>query len=160
VIYQTTISTPKDDYVTSPLRTVLKVAKGLVYKVEVDFPPGPQGLLKVVIYDGGHQRWPSTPGEYFALDNYCVSFDDTFLKLAAPFQFDILTWNECESYPHTVTVRLGMVSKDLYIARFLPTVAYEEMLRLIRVEQAEQEAEREAIIETPFSWLEPEEEGE
>lgn len=157
MIYQTTISTPITLYVDTPLRTVLKVAKGLVYKIEVDFPPGPQGLLKVRIFDGGHQMWPSSPDEYFQTDGYCISFEDTFLKLAEPYQFDILTWNIDETYAHTVTVRIGLVSQELYMARFLPTIAYEQLLKLIQEEQAKQEAEREALIEAPFSWVTPEE---
>lgn len=154
MIYQTTITTPITLYATSPLRTVLKVSKGLVYKIEVDFPPGPQSLLKVRIFDGGHQMWPSSPDEYFQTDDYCIAFDDTFLKLAEPFQFDILTWNEDDTYDHSVTVRIGLVTEELYMARFLPSMAYEQLLRLIQEEQAKQEAEKEALIEKPFSWIE------
>lgn len=154
MIYQKTISTIITDYATTPKRTILEVCKGLVYKVEIDFPTGPASLLKVQIYDGSHQVWPSTPGEFFHSDGFCISFDDTLLKLAAPFQYNIYTWNECESWPHSVTVRIGMVSNEIYIARFLPSVAYEQMMKVLREETKRQEAEKEAIIETPFSWIE------
>ena len=63
MIYSRYVNTLKVGDETLPKRTVLKVSRGLVYKVEVDFPPGPTGLLKVQIFDGGHQVWPSTPGE-------------------------------------------------------------------------------------------------
>jgi len=159
MIYSKYISTPIEDYFTIPLQTVLKVTRGLVYKVEVDFPPGPTGLLKVQIYDGGHQVWPSTPGEYFITDGYCISFDDTLLKLIAPFQFDIYTWNEDTKHAHGVTIRIGMVSSELYMARFLPTFGYKELRRVIAEETALQEKEREAVIAKPFSWLEEEGEG-
>jgi len=153
VIYQKTISTVITDYATLPKQTILKVCKGLVYKVEIAFPPGPAGLLKVQIFDGGHQVWPSTPGEYFATEAQTISFDDTLLKLAAPFQYNIYTINECEKFTHEVTIRIGMVSQELYIARFLPSVAYEQMLKVLAEETKRQEAEKEAIIEEPFTWL-------
>jgi len=153
VIYSKYISTKIETYAITPLQTVLKVTRGLVYKVEIDFPPGPSGLLKVQIYDGGHQLWPSTPGEYFITDGYCISFDDTLLKLVAPFQFDIYTWNEDEEHPHGVTIRIGMVSSELYMARFLPTFGYKELRRVIAEETALQEKEREAVIAEPFSWM-------
>jgi hypothetical protein len=153
VIYSKYILTPITTYTTLPLKSVLKVTRGLVYKVEIDFPPGPTGLLKVQIYDGGHQEWPATPGEYFITDGYCISFDDTLLKLAAPFQFDVYTWNLDETYAHGVTVRIGMVSSELYMARFLPSFGYKELRRIIAEETALQEKERAAIIETPFSWI-------
>jgi len=157
MIYSKNISTVITTYAEIPLRTVLKVTKGLVYKVEVDFPPGPRGTLKVQIFDGGHQLWPSTPGEFFMADGYCISFDDTFLKLIEPFQFDIYTWNIAEDYPHSVTVRIGMVSSELYMARFLPSYGYKELRRIIAEETALQEEIKESIIETPFSWIEVEE---
>ena len=153
MIYSKYVSTPITDYFTTPKRTVLKVTRGLVYKVEVDFPPGPTGLLKVRIYDGGHQVWPSTPGEFFVTDGYCISFDDTLLKLIAPFQFDIYTWNEDTKHAHGVAIRIGMVSSDLYMARFLPTFGYKELRKVIAEETALQEKEREAIIAGPFSWM-------
>lgn len=153
MIYSKYVNTLKVGDETLPKHVVLKVTKGLVYKVEVDFPPGPSGLLKVQIYDGGHQLWPSTLGESFATDGYCISFDDTFLKLVAPFQFDIYTWNEDTENPHGVTIRIGMVSSELYMARFLPTYGYKELRRVIAEETALQETEREAIITSPFSWM-------
>ena len=146
MIYSKYISTEIETYSTIPLQTTFKVTKGLVYKVEVDFPPGPSGLLKVQIYDGGHQLWPSTPGEYFISDGYCISFDDTLLKLVAPFQFDIYTWNEDEEYPHGVIVRIGMVSSEIFMARFLPSYGYKELRKVIAAEAALQEVARQAII--------------
>jgi len=154
MIYTKYISTPIITYATNPLQTVLKVTRGLIYKIEIDFPPGPSGLLKVQIFDGGHQVWPSTPGEFFISDNYCISYDDILLKLVAPFQYDIYTWNSDDTYSHGVDIRIGMVSTDLYMARFLPSYGYKELQRLIKEAQEVEEKEREAIIETPFPWLE------
>lgn len=153
MIYSKYISTPIIDHVTTPLKTVLKVSCGLVYKVEVDFPPGPASLLKCQIYDGGFQAWPSTPGEFFASDNFCITFDDTYLKLTDPYQFDIFTWNEDETFAHGLTVRIGMVSSELFMARFLPTYGYRELTRYLEQEKITQEKEREGVLEQPFSWV-------
>ena len=157
MIYQTTITTPKGPLGFTYLHSVLKVIKGLVYKVEVAFPPGCANLLKVRIFDGGHQNWPSNNNESFHTDGFVISFDDTLLKLAAPFQYDIFTVNEDTLYDHSVTIRIGMVSDELYMARFLPSIAYQQMLEVLRAETERQEAqaelEREAIIEKPFSWV-------
>jgi len=160
MIYSKYVNTLKLGDETLPKQSVLKVTNGLVYKVEVDFPPGPTGLLKVQIFDGGHQVWPSSSGESFSTDGYCISFDDTFLKLVAPFQFDIYTWNEDTIHSHGVTVRIGMVSSELYMARFLPTYGYKELRRIIAEETALQEQARGAIVATPFSWIQPDEEEE
>ena len=157
MIYQTTITTVKGPAAFTLKQSTLKVTRGLVYKVEIDFPPGCSGLLKVKIFDGGHQVWPSNNNESFSTDGHIISFDDTLLKLAAPFQYTIHTVNEDTIYDHSVTIRIGMVSEEMYIARFLPYMAYEQMLEVLREETNRQEAqaelEREAIIEKPFSWI-------
>jgi len=157
VIYQTTITTVKGPAAFTLKQSTLKVTKGLVYKVEIAFPPGCANLLKVRIFDGGHQMWPSNNDESFHTDGFVISFDDTLLKLAAPFQYNIHTVNEDTVYDHSVTIRIGMVSEEMYIARFLPSMAYEQMLEVLREETNRQEAqaelEREAIIEKPFSWI-------
>ena len=153
MIYSKYVSTPITDHVITPLKTALKVSCGLVYKVEVAFPPGSAGLLKCQIYDGGFQVWPSTSGEFFATDNFCITFDDTYLKLSEPYQFDIYTWNEDEIYAHGLTVRIGMVSSELFMARFLPTYGYRELTRYLEEEKAKQEEEREGVITEPFSWI-------
>jgi len=111
------------------------------------------GLLRCQICDGGYQIWPSTLGQYFKSDSLCISFDDTYLKLAAPFQFDILTWNDDDTYPHGLTVRIGMVSSELFMARFLPSYGYKQLAQLLKEEQEKQEQAKEGIIAEPFSWL-------
>lgn len=136
---------------------ILNVTKGLIYRVEVDFPAGCAGLLKVHINDGGHQLYPSTPGETFHTDDKVIAFKDTYLKFSKPFQFDIYTTNDDDEYPHTIQVRMGMVSEAIFMARFLPTYTYKyfrEMLKEMRIEQEEKLA---AIREHPFEWLPKEE---
>lgn len=155
MIYSKYIHTVEDTYAINPKRTVLKVCKGLVYKVEVHFPPGPVGLYHCQIYDGGHQCWPSTPGERFASDGFCISFDDTYLKLAAPYEFTILTWNIDDTYPHGLVVRIGMVSNELFMARFLPSYGYKQLAKMLKEETKKQENNMEEVIDKPFSWIKP-----
>lgn len=157
MIYSANITTLKLGDETLPKRTTLRVTKGLVYKVEVDFPPGSAGLMGVAIYDGGYQVWPSNIGQWFTGDNTKLSFDDVYLKESAPYQFIISTYNNDTAYPHLVIIRIGLVSKKVFMARFLPSLSYElfeEMLARLQVEQTGLIAEqRQAVIETPFPWL-------
>ena len=85
MIYSKFITTPANTLQSNPLRTSIKVTKGLVYKVEIMFPPGSLGLLRVAIFDGAYQAWPSTVGEWFRTDGETISYDDTYLKESAPF---------------------------------------------------------------------------
>lgn len=133
---------------------VMPVTSGLVYKVEVEFPGGCAGLLSVAINDGGHQLYPSSPGETFASDDHVIAFDDTYLKTAAPFQFDIYTKNDDDTYPHKVQIRVGMVSAEIFMARFLPTYTYKYFKEMLDVMAKEQEERLAAIRESPMPWVE------
>jgi len=152
VIYAYDITTEIGVTQNNPLRTPLKVTKGLIYQVEIEFPPGPLGLCHVVINDGGHQVWPSNPGNSFHGDNGMIVFPDSYLKLVEPYEFTALTWNEDDSYEHTIQLRLGMVSSEIFMGRFLPSISYEAMLEVLRQTQLTQEAERQRVLEDPFPW--------
>jgi len=123
-----------------------------VYQVEVEFPPGPLGLCHVSIHDGGYQVWPSNSEFDFHGDNGYITFPDTYLKLIAPFEFVAVTWNEDDTYDHTVHLRLGIVSDEVFMARFLPSLSFDKMLSVLEAAQKRQEEQREAVIANPLPW--------
>jgi len=131
MIYSAFITTPANTAMSNLKRTSINVTKGLVYKVEFHFPAGSAGLMGVAVLDGLYQVWPSTVGEFFATDDETISFDDLFLKDAAPFVLHCYTYNLDTVHPHAVGVRIGLVSDDAFMARFLPNKsrAFFERLR-------------------------------
>jgi len=158
VIYSKHVSTPKLPEGLKYKRTPLLITRGLVYKAELYFPRGSAGLMGVAIFDGCYSIWPSNIGEFFTGDEEVISFDDLYLKDAAPFQFDIWTYNLDEGHDHIVDVRVGLVSKEAYQARFLPAVAwgqFAKMMSRLLAEQVEKAAvQKEVIAEKAFQWLE------
>jgi hypothetical protein len=157
VIYTANITTLKDRAKTDLKRTVLNVTRGLVYKVEFSFPSGSAGLMGVAVFDGLFQLWPSTVGEFFASDGETIAFDDMYLKEAAPYQLDIYTYNTDDTHSHLVAVRIGLVSKEVFLARFMPTKGYDYLSQLLdkmSAERAELAAvQAEQLAETPYEWL-------
>ena len=142
---------------SAPLVTTIKVTKGLVYRVEIEFPPGAAGHHHVVIFDGGYQVWPSTPGQTFHGGWSIIGFDDTYLKLAAPFEFKAYSWNLDETYDHLIQVRIGMVSNEVFMARYLPTYAYDHFARVLEAQLKVQEEKALEPITAPFPWIKTEE---
>jgi len=138
---------------TNPSHDVLNVTRGLVYKVEVEFPPGCAGLVHLAIFDGGHQAWPSSAGTDFHTDGFTISFDDTYLKLAAPYQFDIYGYSAGTLHNHTIQVRVGLVSSEIFMARFLPTYTWKYFKQMMGDLQKEQAALRAAAAAAPFGWI-------
>ena len=154
MIYSADISTPKDTLKTDPKQSVLTVTKGLGYRVEIQFPRGPQGLAGCAVYDGGHPVWPSTMGEWFRGNANTIAFDDTYLKLAAPYQFDIYTYNEDDHYPHSILFRIGFVSEEVFMARFLPSYSWKYFKKMLEEMKAEQEKKIMEALGKPLAWIE------
>ena len=147
MIYSATITTGKAGDADSDITTVLSVNKGLIYRVEVEFPPGCCGLLEVRIMDGSYQVWPSSDDDSLHSDGYVIGFDDCYLKMAAPFEFRIKTKNKDETWSHSVQVRIGMVSTEAFMSRYMPSVSWDKMQDAISEAVSEQEAVKAAAIE-------------
>lgn len=156
MIYTGNITTPANTVRKAPKITRVKVTKGLIYRVEFYFPPGSMGLMGVAVFDALYQCWPSSIGDYFTSDNETIGFDDLFLKEAEPYEFQVVTYNEDETYEHFVSVRLGLLSKDVYQARFLPLKSHEylaDLLLRLATERKELEMlQREIISDAPLEW--------
>jgi len=153
MIYTVTINTLVANTIDNAVNTTLRVTKGFVYRLELDIHQGAAGLLHVQIFDGSFQLYPSSPKETFYGDGLQLRFDESYLKLVEPFEFTIKTWNVDATYDHKCQVRIGMVSKEIFMARFLPSVSYKYYKQMIEEIQAEQEAQRQAILDRPFDWM-------
>jgi len=139
LIYAVDITTPKATLKTVPLVTKLKITYGMIYKFELEFPAGSAGLHYLRVLDSGRQIYPSTSEVWFHSDNRVISFDDTYLKNVEPYTIIIESYNLDDTYSHTVQLRLGFASKDIYMARFLPSYSwkyFKEMMQQLEVEQA------------------------
>jgi len=150
MIYVANVTTPKDQAKADPLVSSFSVSKGLVYRVEIDFPPGVCGLLYIALFDGSYQVWPSSPEIYFHTSHGVIGFDDLYLKDNPPFEFQIKTYNLDTVFDHFCQVRIGLVSKEEFQMRFLPALGwqkYEDMLTRIREAQEQRIS---AILGRPF----------
>jgi len=157
MIYTANITTGKSP-ATPPLKkTTIHVTKGLVYKVEFYFPPGSAGLMGVAVFDGLFQVWPSSVGEFFIGEDQVISFDDMYLKEIEPFEFQCYTYNTDDKNPHLVSVRIGLVSREAFLARFLPSRGQDYLTRLLEDMKSEREAQmnwqEKLLPDTPFQWM-------
>ncbi|HDZ38745.1 MAG TPA: hypothetical protein ENH62_10725 [Marinobacter sp.] len=157
MIYTANITTPKDTSLTALKRTRLHVTKGLVYKVEFYFPAGSAGLMGVAVFDGLYQVWPSTVGVFFTGQDQMITFDDLYLKEAQPFEFQCYTYNLDDTYEHLVSVRIGLVSKEVFQARYLPSKSAEVFKQVLAQMEAERQElarwQRARLPATPFAWM-------
>lgn len=146
MIYTATIKTEVGRLKANLLRTVLKISGGLVWKIEVEFPPGPSGLLHIRILDGLYQVFPASPSDTFHSDASLIGFDDLYLKTSEPFEFVIETWNLDETWDHTIQVRIGMASSEVFMSRYMPSLSWDKFSDTMRQAALDQEAIRQMQI--------------
>lgn len=157
MIYIANITTPSNTAKTALKKTVIRVTSGLVFKVEFYFPAGSAGLMGVAVFDGLYQVWPSSVGKFFIGEDQQIAFDDMYLKEAAPFELQCYTYNLDDTHNHFVSVRIGLVSADVFLARFMPSRQRIDFDR-IRAEMLKAKSERAAVQlqkmpQTPFKWM-------
>ena len=156
MIYVANINTEKNTAKSSPKVTYLKLTKGLIYRCSFQFPRGPSGLVGLAVFQGLFQMWPSSVGEYFIADDETINFDDLFIFEDAPYDLAIKTYNEDETYDHVVSVRIGLVSKEVFQARFLPLTSHEYLAELmldLATERKELEMlQRQLLSDAPLEW--------
>ena len=144
MIYTASITTTAGGSKQAATRTIIKVTKGLIWNMEVFFPPGCTGLTHVQFFDGSYQILPASPGNTLIGDGQLLRYDDLYLKEAAPFELVIVSWNEDTFYDHTIQIRIGMASARLFMARYMPSLGWEDFTRQMDQARTDQEKNKEA----------------
>jgi len=108
MIYVFDFETTNKYTASNKLKTVLELEKGVTYKMDIVFPPGPAHLLHVQIRDALHSVWPTNPDADFAGDNHTITFDDEYPIVEPPYQLAAYTWNLDDTHVHRVIIRIGV----------------------------------------------------
>jgi hypothetical protein len=122
MLYQGELVVPPNTLITDTVETELKVIRGTVSQVEVMFPPGSAGLLKVAVFYRRFRLWPTSPDMWFYADNYVFKWGEDFRFDSAPFSLRIVGYNEDELYSHSVIVRLAMNIGNVGLTDYLKSI--------------------------------------
>jgi len=119
MIAQKTIATPSNTYKTELKETELKLTSGIIYQIDVYFPPGSSGLTGVAIYYNSVQVYPNIIGEFFVGDNINISFPDILPLDELPYNLVIMSYNIDTVYSHSVYIRVGYETNPNIINKYL-----------------------------------------
>lgn len=140
MIFNFEFSIPANTSAATPKREFFEVCYGLIYRIEIQFPPGCAALAYQRILSGGHQIYPSNQGQFFHLDGMVVAFDDILLIVGQPFELIFEGYNLDETFPHTIYTRIGLADKDIYMARFLPSITWDKLIEALKQEKSLQQS--------------------
>lgn len=95
-----------------PKEQEIKLTAGVIQKVHVLYPPGPHGMVKLRIMEGGHQYLPSNPEGYFWSDDEVVKADDEYYELKEPYILKVVAFSPDTTYNHTIGVRISILRPE------------------------------------------------
>lgn len=125
------IVVPKNTTRDNPEIRQLFLASGIITWFSVLFPPGCAGLAHCAIYHQAHQIVPSkvsatervTPAgmtvhEVLDLsgDTFPIEWTDYYELYGVPYMLEVRCWNEDDTYPHTITIRIAVLPRKAIIA--------------------------------------------
>ena len=119
MIYTADVTVPKNTAVGSEKRQTLKITNGVIHKLDIMFPAGCAGLVKVGLFFEGTPLFPSTAGMTFSGDDETVTFPEFVKVRDAPRTIVIKASNIDTEYDHTVGVRIGVLSEDAVVPSIL-----------------------------------------
>jgi hypothetical protein len=106
MIFDTHIPTPANTAKLSPLTTIIPIVKGTITQMFVQFPPGVNALAHLKLLWGLYQLFPSNEQGDFSTGAETIVWDEDIVIDHDPAQLTAITWNEDDTYQHTITVRI------------------------------------------------------
>lgn len=147
------VTTPKNTLESGPLESWIDVARGLLYRGQVMFPPGPSGLVGVKVFEGAHQMFPVSRDHWYTGDNETIDFGDMYYVTTTKTRLRILTYNTDDTYEHKIIVRMGIVSRPEFIAHYIPTMAIDRLETVMEESKAMQETEAQEYVAAALASL-------
>lgn len=131
--YEFAVAVPANTTSGAPVTQVMKLTKGVVTRVEVQFPDGCAGLAHCRILHQESQKWPTPPSTSLTSAGHAIVIDENFELSDEPYQLKAVCWNEDDTYSHTLYIRVGVLRGEVAIMILKVFQGLEKMLRLMGI---------------------------
>ncbi len=116
MLFEASITIPKNTTQADPEETILKIAHGIITKIMVRPRPGHAALAHLVILHHEHQIAPSTEGMSLFGDASPIDWEEYYESYQPPYELKLKGWNDDDSYPHTFDVFVAILPRKAIIA--------------------------------------------
>lgn len=114
MFYDFAIAVTAGTEATNPKTQELKLARGIIHRVEVEFRQGTDFRVGVRLNHEGSQLYPTNRDGDFKADGRAIVFDDHFPIDRAPYKLKFIGYSPTASYDHTIYVRIGVLEAELF----------------------------------------------
>ena len=94
---------------------ILPLAWGIIHEIKVFFPPGCRNYAHVKLLDGLHQVFPTNTSGNCAADGETVGGIEWYSMERPGACLFLYAWNTSTSYDHTVTIRIGVIPREILL---------------------------------------------
>ena len=133
MFYDFAVTIPAGRTENSPVEQTLKLTKGIIHRVEIEFPAGCKGYAHLVLLHEGHQLYPTNPDEDFNANGYTIPIDDYFPLDTAPYSLKAVGWSPDAEYDHTITVRVGILPEEILSPLFGLGASLSKFFKLVGI---------------------------
>jgi len=116
MLFQASITIPKNTTEADPIIAYLKIAHGIITKFMVRPRPGHAGLAHLIILHKEHQIAPSTESMNLHGDTFPIDWEDYYEMYHEPYELKLKGWNTDDTYPHAFDVYVAVVPRRAIVA--------------------------------------------
>ena len=116
MLFQASITIPKNTAFGSPTIATLKIAHGIITKIMVRPRPGHAGLAHLIILHHEHQIAPSTENMDLHGDAPPIDWEEYYESYQPPYELKLKGWNEDDTYSHTFDVYVAILPRKAILA--------------------------------------------
>ena len=133
MFYDFSFTVPAGTTAALPHVEHVKLTHGIIHRVEVGFPDGCKGTVHVAIRHGLHQAFPTNPQGTFHSDSYNIAFNDHYPLTSKPYRLSLYGWSPGTTYPHDITIRIGLLPAKIILPEETFIVAFNKLLARLRL---------------------------
>ena len=130
MFFEYDITVSKNTTEATAEETHCPLAKGIINRVDVQFPIGCAGLVHCRIKHHTLPHLPSNPSGHFKSDGFIITVGGPIKFLSEPYEVDVVAWNTSTKYDHTITVRFDIVDSESYL---LMSRVFEGMAKMLKL---------------------------
>ena len=133
MFYEFTVTVPITATQDDPVEQRMKLTKGVIHRVEVQFPIGTRALIHVQIYDDGHQIWPTNPDGNFNTDGYTIGWDEHYEITSGHHELRAVCWSTADTFPYDIDIRFAMLENTTALMLLRVIKGMSKMLKLMGI---------------------------
>ena len=116
MLFQASITIPKNTTYSGATEVNLKIAHGIITKIMVRPRPGHAALAHLIILHHEHQIAPSTENMDLHGDAPPIDWEEYYESYQPPYELKLKGWNEDDTYPHTFDVYVAILPRKAILA--------------------------------------------